>query len=145
MESSKKVLLVEDDNGVRAAVTSILSRHGYSVLGVPDGDSAMKAVDQADLVLLDIFIPKMTGDEFLRRLREKGNYIPVVVMSAAMSESDAKECFSQFKIVDFVSKPFKTKDLLEKVDRAASIAEDFEVVKSSAARLKSFVNRQVAL
>lgn len=145
MSSPKKVLVVEDDNGIRAAVTSILARNGYDVMGVPDGETAMKSVEQSDVVLLDIFLPRMMGDEFLRRLRAEGNYIPVVLMSAAMSETDAKECFKEFQIVDFVTKPFKTKDLLEKIGQAASMAENLQVVKAATARLKGFVDRQIAL
>lgn len=145
MESPKKVLVVEDDNGVRAAICSILERHGYKVSAVPDGEEAMKVVEDSDLVLLDIFLPKITGDEFLRRLRSQGNYIPVVLMSAAMTEVDARECFKEFKIVDFVTKPFRTKDLLQKVEKAASIADNLQVMKLATARLKGFVDRQIAL
>lgn len=145
MKSPKTVLVVEDDNGIRAAVSSILERHGYNVIGASDGESAIDVIEYGDLVLLDIFLPRLTGDEFLRRIRGKGNYIPVVLMSAAMPGSDALECFKEFKVVDFVAKPFKTADLLKKVAHAASIADNMQVVKAATARLKGFVNRQIAL
>jgi len=141
----KKVLVVEDDNGIRMAVESILQRQGYKVKTVSDGEEALSQVDQADVVLLDIFLPKLTGDEFLRRVRSKGNMVPVVLMSAAMPEEEALECFREFKVVDFVGKPFRTKDLVEKVNKAAGIADNMTVVKVAADRLKGFINRQAAL
>jgi CheY-like chemotaxis protein len=141
----KKVLVVEDDNGIRMAICSILERQGYQVNAVVDGVEALNQVEKADVVLLDIFLPKITGDEFLRRIRSKGNMVPVVLMSAAMQEAEALECFKEFKVVDYVAKPFKTKDLVEKVKKAVSIAENISVVKHTADRLKGFISRQAAL
>lgn len=145
MQDKKKVLVVEDDNGIRMAISSILERNGYVVNSVSDGEEALKQVDKADLVLLDIFLPKITGDDFMRQIRSKGNMVPVVLMSAAMQEGEAMECFKEFKVVDYVAKPFRTKDLVEKVNKAASIAENLSVVKNTADRLKGFINRQAAL
>lgn len=141
----KKVLVVEDDNGIRMAISSILERQGYQVNSVVDGVEALKQVDKADVVLLDIFLPKVMGDEFLRCIRNKGNMVPVVLMSAAMKEAEAMECFKEFKVIDYVAKPFKTKDLVEKVNKAASIADNLSVVKHTADRLKGFISRQAAL
>ena len=87
MDKKKRVLVVEDDNGIRLAISSILERQGYEVTNVTDGEKALEQVDKADVVLLDIFLPKITGDEFLRRIRNKGNMVPVVLMSAAMPEA----------------------------------------------------------
>ena len=143
----KKVLVVEDDNGIRMAIQSILERQGYQVSSAIDGEEALKQVEDTrfDVVLLDIFLPKITGDEFLRRVREKKNLVPVVLMSAAMPEDQALECFKQFKVVNYVSKPFRTKDLVEKVNKAAATADNMTVVKVATDRLKGFINRQAAL
>ncbi len=141
----KKVLVVEDDNGIRMAIKSILERQGYQVSSALDGEEALNQVDKADVVLLDIFLPKITGDEFLRRIRGKGNMVPVVLMSAAMPEADAMECFKEFKVVDYVAKPFRTKDLIDKVGKAAANAENMSTVKVAKDRLKAFISRQAAL
>jgi CheY-like chemotaxis protein len=143
--TKKKVLLVEDDNGIRMAVAGILERQGYLVNSVCDGEEALNQVNDADVVLLDILLPKITGDEFLRRIRSKGNYVPVVLMSEAMPEAEEMECFKEFKIVDYVTKPFKTKDLVDKVGRAAAIAEDISIVRQATGKLKGFIDRQAAL
>jgi len=145
MQDKKKVLVVEDDNGIRMAIASILERQGYDVTSVADGEEALKQVDKADVVLLDIFLPKVTGDEFLRRVRGNGNLVPVVLMSAAMQEPEALECFQEFKIVDYVAKPFRTKDLVAKVHHAALLADQLLTVKHSTHRLKGFISRQAAL
>jgi CheY-like chemotaxis protein len=145
MDKKKKVLVVEDDNGIRLAISSILERQGYEVTNAINGEQALEQVDKADLVLLDIFLPKITGDEFLRQIRSKGNMVPVVLMSAAMGEAEAMECFKEFKVVDYVAKPFRTKELVEKVNKAATVADNLFVVKHTADRLKGFINRQAAL
>lgn len=145
MDKKKKVLVVEDDNGIRLAVSSILERQGYDVTSATDGEQALEQVDKVDVVLLDIFLPKITGDEFLRRIRSKGNMVPVVLMSAAMPEAEALECFKPFKVIDYVAKPFRTKDLVEKIHNAAAIADNLSVVKNTADRLKGFISRQAAL
>jgi CheY-like chemotaxis protein len=145
MDKKKKVLVVEDDNGIRMAISSILERQGYEVNSVTNGEEALKQVDNADLVLLDIFLPKITGDEFMRQIRGKGNLVPVILMSAAMQEAEAMDCFKEFKVVDYVAKPFRTKELVEKVNKAASTAENLSVVKNTADRLKGFISRQAAL
>lgn len=145
MDKKKKVLVVEDDNGTRLAISSILERQGYEVTNVTNGEQALEQVDKADLVLLDIFLPKITGDEFLRKIRSRGNMVPVVLMSAAMGEAEALECFKEFKVIDYVAKPFRTKDLVEKVNTAASVADNLFVVKNTADRLKGFISRQAAL
>jgi two-component system response regulator RegX3 len=145
MDKKKKVLVVEDDNGIRLAISSILERQGYEVTNVTDGEQALEQVDKADVVLLDIFLPKITGDEFLRTIRSKGNMVPVVLMSAAMGEAEAMECFKEFKVVDYVAKPFRTKELVEKVNKAATVADNLVVVKHTADRLKGFISRQAAL
>lgn len=145
MDKKKRVLVVEDDNGIRMAISSILERQGYEVNSVTNGEEALKQVDNADLVLLDIFLPKITGDEFMRQIRGKGNLVPVILMSAAMQEAEAMDCFKEFKVVDYVAKPFRTKELVEKVNKAASTAENLSVVKNTADRLKGFISRQAAL
>lgn len=143
----KKVLVIEDDNGIRMAIQSILERQGYQVSSAVDGEEALKQVEaeKVDVVLLDIFLPKITGDEFLKRIRAKGNLVPVVLMSAAMPEVDALECFKEFKVVDYVAKPFRTKDLVDKVNKAAATADNMTVVKVATDRLKGFISRQAAL
>lgn len=137
----KKILLVEDDRGIRNAVSSALERHGYDVINAQDGMEALDKVSGADVVLLDIFLPKITGDQFLKEIRGRGNLVPVIVMSA-MPTDHAIECLKEFKVVNYVAKPFKMKDLVEKVGKAALVAEDLGVVRDATDRLKGFISRQ---
>lgn len=144
MEPKKTVLIVEDDNGVRAAVASILERKGYRPLLARDAETAYPFVKVADAMLLDVFLPGMTGDDFLRRIRNEGNYIPVVIMSAALSETSIAESMKDLKVVSFVAKPFKNADLVAKVDEACKLAAQMQDIKSGTNYLKGFIKRQMA-
>lgn len=137
----KKVLLVEDDKGIRMAVSSTLERNGYNVVNAHDGQEALDKIEGVDVVLLDIFLPNITGDEFLKEIRGRGNLVPVIIMSAMKAEN-AIDCLKDFKVVDYVTKPFKLKDLVEKVDKAAHVADNLNMVPKATDKLKGFINRQ---
>jgi DNA-binding response OmpR family regulator len=137
----KKVLLVEDESGIRKAVASTLERNGYEVINAKDGQEALDKVEGVDVVVLDVFLPKVTGDQFLREIRGRGNLVPVIVMTAMMPET-AVECLKDFKVVDYVSKPFKLKDLVDKVGKAANVADDLSMVPKATDCLKGFIGRQ---
>jgi DNA-binding response OmpR family regulator len=137
----KKVLLVEDENGIRNAVCSALERGGYEVINAQDGQEALDKVEGVDVVVLDVFLPKITGDQFLKTIRGRGNLVPVIVMSAMPTEH-AVECLKEFKVVNYVSKPFRVKDLVEKVGKAAHVADDLDMVPKATDKLKGFISRQ---
>lgn len=137
----KKVLLVEDDNGIRMAVSSALERNGYDVINAHDGQEALDKVEGSDVVVLDVFLPKITGDQFLKEIRGRGNLVPVIVMSG-MQANNAMECLRDFKVVDYVTKPFKLKELVEKVGKAAHVADNLSMVPRATDKLKGFISRQ---
>lgn len=138
----KKVLVVEDDVHIRAIVTRILERKGYLVLEAGDGHEAVERAQQADIILLDLFLPGMTGDEVMKKVRESGNYVPVVVMSAVLDRQKAVENCKGYGIVDFIEKPFKANELAEKIGKAAHVADDIKFVRKATDRLKGFIERQ---
>jgi DNA-binding response OmpR family regulator len=77
-------LIVEDDPNVRLVFRTALESNEYLLSTAKDGETALRYLkhDPADLVLLDLQMPEMGGMEVLRRLREAGNAVPVVIVTA---------------------------------------------------------------
>ena len=140
----KKVLVVEDDVNLRSIASLILRGRGFEVLEAGDGQDALQLVDMADIVLLDLFLPHMTGEEFLETIRGKGNYVPVVVMSAGYGREAGAERLKEYGIVEFVPKPFPINEMAEKIAKAARVADDMESVHRATDSLKGFIERQTA-
>lgn len=138
------VLVVEDDKNVRNALSVILENRGYDVLIASDGEQALGKVTQADVILLDLRLPKIDGEEFLRRIRALGNYTPVVVMSAYMGRTEGLEKLKDFRIVDFIEKPFTLDFIGDKIRAGAQVAQDMKTIQYQTGRLKAFVERQTS-
>lgn len=82
---NKKILVVEDEEAMRKAITAKLVREGFDVLGASDGEAGLQvaAEEHPDLVLLDLVLPKMTGMEVMQKLRdgEKTADIPIIILT----------------------------------------------------------------
>lgn len=121
------ILVVDDDAGIRELITDTLSDEGYAVVTAPDGAAALVMLDewQPSLILLDLLMPLMDGDEFLRRYHERpGAHVPVVVFSASGPGRIARAA-AQVEADAFLAKPFDLDDLLGLVTRFAPMpAED---------------------
>ncbi len=144
-KEKKRVLVVEDDKAIRSMISNIIGAKGFDVVQAVDGEEALKLVDEADVVLLDLFMPKMTGEEFLQRVRKAGNYVPVVVMSAGYGKKEGIDKLKSYGIVDFIPKPFSNKEVSDKVAHAAGQADEMKFVGIATDRLKGFIERQKAL
>jgi len=111
------VLIVEDDDGVAAVVARTLAQAGYQVERVGDGQAALNAFDVRPfaLVVSDVVMPRMGGPELVRALRERGNLVPVVLMSGYTNEALA---VSELKCGPILEKPFPPHQLLSRVAEA---------------------------
>ena len=90
MTSSPSILIAEDDPAIREGLTDSLSSEGYDVRSAPDGTQALAALQEqpADLLLLDIMMPGLSGYDVCRQLRSDGNQIPVLMLTAKGEEID---------------------------------------------------------
>jgi two-component system response regulator VicR len=110
------VTIVEDDAAIAEGLALNLRLQGYRTEAVGDGETARTRIEQGrpDLVLLDISLPKQSGIWVLQRLREIGNHVPVIVLSARQDEFD-KVAALQLGADDYVTKPFALAELLARV------------------------------
>lgn len=119
------ILVVEDDDGAARALRDLLSDERYRVVVADDGDEALTecAIEEPDLILLDLKLQRMDGDEFLHRYRRRvGARAKVVVVSGRIGRD-----MPQLAVDDFVGKPFDPEDLLTRIrgllsDGAATIS-----------------------
>mgnify|MGYP002680629174 FL=1 len=111
-----RLLLAEDEKALSKALTAILERNNYSVDAVYDGQSALEYLetDNYDGVILDIMMPKVDGLTVLRKVREKGNLIPILLLTAK-SEVDDKVEGLDAGANDYLTKPFHSKELLARI------------------------------
>lgn len=111
-----RILLVEDDVMIAAAVSVALKDAAYSVDWVKDGVTASSALEQGEhqCVLLDFGLPKRDGLEVLRRLRLSGNTVPVIVITARDGVEDRIKGLD-FGADDYLVKPFNVNELLARL------------------------------
>ncbi len=111
-----RLLLAEDEHELSNALVAILKHNKYSVDAVYDGEEALEYLeaDNYDGVILDIMMPKVDGLEVLRKLRQNGNKIPVLMLTAK-SEIDDRVKGLDFGADDYLTKPFATKELLARI------------------------------
>ena len=118
-----RVLVVDDEPNVRLVFRTTLEAAGYEVDESPDGLDALDRVRRRpfDLLLLDLRMPRLEGMETLRRLREQGSNVPVVVVTAHGGIPDVVEAV-KLGAVDFLPKPVSPETLRNVVGRAAASA-----------------------
>lgn len=111
-----RVLFAEDEHSLSRAVTALLEKNNYSVDPVYDGEEALAYLDSGnyDAVILDIMMPKLNGLEVLRRLRQRGSPIPVLLLTAK-SEVEDKVTGLDTGANDYLTKPFSTAELLARI------------------------------
>lgn len=113
---SKTVLIVEDEKNIVDILRFNLQREGYRTVEAYDGaDGLAKArSENPDIILLDVMLPKMIGFDVCRTLREEGNNVPVIILTAREEEAD-KVLGLEIGADDYITKPFSMRELLARV------------------------------
>lgn len=108
----KTVLICEDDEGIVEVTTIVIEGMGYNVESATKGSEVLKMIHhkKPDLLLLDLWMPEMTGEEIAATLKSKvlTQDIPIVFISASR---DLKKIAKDSHVNDFLPKPFDIKDL----------------------------------
>ena len=111
-----RLLLAEDERSLSKAIITILEKNNYSADAVYDGEEALEYLKTGnyDGLILDIMMPKRDGMEVLKALRNKGDRIPVLILSAK-SEIDDKVLGLDCGANDYLTKPFSSRELLARI------------------------------
>ena len=111
-----RILLAEDERSLSRAIMALLERNHYSADAVYDGEEALAYLEcgNYDALILDLMMPKLDGLSVLRRLREGGNRIPVLTLTAK-SEVDDKVLGLDTGANDYLTKPFSTPELMARI------------------------------
>jgi two-component system response regulator RegX3 len=110
-----KILLVEDEESFREGLSFMLSKEGYEVITAEDGNAAISKFEQhgADLVLLDVMLPGLSGLDVCKKLRTLTK-VPIIMLTAKDTELD-KVLGLEIGADDYITKPFSSRELLARV------------------------------
>ncbi|NEV62689.1 response regulator [Thiorhodococcus minor] len=110
-----RILVVDDDPGLRALLSDYLAREGFAVAGAEDGEAmdAWMAENETDLVILDLMLPGDDGLTLARRLRAKTD-VPIIMLSARGDEVD-RIVGLEVGADDYLPKPFNPRELLARI------------------------------
>ncbi len=123
-----RVLVIEDEESYREALSYMLSKEGFDVVEAPDGTAGLAAYDRsgADIVLLDLMMPGLPGTEVYRQLRQRGP-VPVIMVTARDSEID-KVVGLELGADDYVTKPFSHRELVARIRAVLRRGQEVELV-----------------
>jgi two-component system response regulator RegX3 len=134
-----RVLLVEDEESYREATSYMLRREGYEVVAAADGRTGLDEFARAgaDIVLLDLMLPGLSGVEVCRQLRQVSS-VPVIMVTARDSEID-KVVGLEIGADDYVTKPFSHRELVARIRAVLRRGQDNEplsdVIEAGAVRM----------
>ena len=121
-----KILYAEDEPAMSEAVTDVLTYHKYNVDAVSDGEEALAyaEAEDYDAIILDVMMPKLSGTEVLKKLRDRGCKTPVMLLTAKAEIEDRIEGLD-LGADDYLTKPFAMGELLARVRAMLRRREDF--------------------
>ena len=120
-DSTKHILVVDDDDLMRAFVKELLKVHDFTITEAANGKAGLKEFREntPDLVITDIIMPEMEGISFIRELREHNKEIPIIAMTGNVHGrmEEFLEISSQLGADEILRKPIKAKEFLDTIER----------------------------
>ncbi len=116
-EAEKHILVVDDDTRLRSLLQRYLREQNFLVSAAKDVAEAEMFLENYtfDILIVDIMMPKVTGTEFLKKIRENNNTIPVILLTA-MGDTDDRIKGLEYGADDYVAKPFEPKELVLRIN-----------------------------
>jgi len=111
-----RILVVEDDPAILRGLTDNLTFDSYDVLAASDGETGYRLIQERkpDLIILDLMLPKLSGYELCRKVRNDGSTTPILMLTARGEEAD-RVLGLDLGADDYVTKPFSVRELLARV------------------------------
>ncbi|MGM0437795.1 MAG: response regulator transcription factor [Bacillota bacterium] len=142
---NKKILVVDDEAKIRKVVSAYLKKEDFEVKEAEDGKKALEIVEsfQPDLMVLDLMLPEISGEEVCQRVRQKSE-LPILMLTAKNSENDKINGFN-YGADDYLVKPFSNKELIARIKailrRSDYKAEKAEMIIYNEGRLKFYPDK----
>lgn len=135
------ILIIEDEQGISKIIKSYLEKEGYNVFQAFDGKKGLDFFEneQIDLILLDLMIPKISGEDLIKEIRNKSN-VPVIMVTAKVSEENIINGL-KLGADDYVTKPFSPKELMQRIKTVLRRIEKYnipraDIIKTTDGRLE---------
>ena len=135
------ILIIEDEEKISMIMKSYFEKEGYKVYQAYDGEEGLKIFNQEsiDLVILDLMLPKLSGEEIIKEIRNQSQ-VPVIMVSAKVEEDNRIDGL-RLGADDYVTKPFSPKELVERVKAVLRRIEKYnipraDIIKTSDGRLE---------
>lgn len=135
------ILIIEDEKKISIIMKSYFEKEGYGVLQAFDGKEGLDLFNNndVDLIILDLMLPKLPGEEVIKEIRNKSD-LPIIMVSAKVEEDNRVEGL-RLGADDYVTKPFSPKELVERVKAVLRRIEKYnipraDIIKTSDGRLE---------
>ena len=132
---AERILVVDDDEGIRHIISTVLARAGFEVTAASDGQQAWDALldGHYDLLVTDNEMPRLPGIELIERIREEGMSLPVIIASGTFPVEKVRND-PQLQIAAVLPKPFRTGELLNTVRQVLQASSGDTAKNNAAAR-----------
>lgn len=130
------ILVVEDDSDINGLLCNILNKQGYNLRSAYSGTEAKMCIEHYDydLIILDLMLPGVTGEELIDEIRKIKN-MPIIVISAKTAQED-KINVLKLGADDFISKPFDINEVIARVEAQLRRYKQFSINKGKDSKLK---------
>ena len=136
MQTKPSILLVDDETAITDNLAPFLTRSGFAVSVASNGEEALQkvAAGHPDLLVLDVLMPRLDGREVLRRLRQDGNWIPILLLTQ-VGEAGERAMALEEGADDYLNKPFDPHELVARIRAVLRRARPGQPPLSAATRL----------
>src|SRR5450759_2951712 len=136
MQPKPSILLVDDESAITDNLSPFLNRSGFTVTVASNGEEALQKVASAhpDLLVLDVLMPRLDGREVLRRLRQAGDWTPILLLTQ-VGESSERAMALEEGADDYLNKPFDPHELVARIHAVLRRARPGQPPLSAAVRL----------
>jgi CheY-like chemotaxis protein len=117
---AKKIMVVDDESDILESFTGLLESEGYDVITAADGAECLKKLGEGvkpDLILMDFFMPGMTGRETIEKIRQnpKTKKLKIVFLTVAEFKEQGMQQLNKLKVVDYIQKPVVLADFTARI------------------------------